>query len=92
MASIGQSLSEVYKKDYNPPTGKMSKFVGSFLSLFLKELRFIMPMWGVEKNFKNDETRDTLGIEFIEYNKSIQDMAHTLIETGYIVDKRTKAK
>jgi len=70
----------------------MNKFVGSLLSIFLKELRVIMPMWGVEKTFKNDETKEILGIEFIDSKRSIQEMAETLIDTGYITDKRGKKK
>ena len=48
----------------------------------------MIPMWGIEKNFDNKETKEILDIDFIDPQKSTLDMADTLIDTGYIPDKR----
>jgi hypothetical protein len=40
--------------------------------------------------FDNSQTTKTLGINFIPIKQSLHDMGDTLIETGYIKDKRKK--
>jgi hypothetical protein len=47
--------------------------------------------WEVETTFANDESRQTLGINYsIPMDKTITDMAYSMIETGVLQDKRKK--
>jgi hypothetical protein len=65
---------------------ELPKLLCTIVSFFDKELKVIMPFWGKERAFDTTTTKETLKIDFIPIKKSIQDMAVTLIETGYIPD------
>jgi len=49
-------------------------------------------MWGKELTFENNQTKKVLNIQFHSFEKTVCDMADTLIETGYIPDKRKNDK
>ena len=88
----GVWLDEVYgkkgSKKYKVVTSELPKLLCQIVAFFDKEIKTIMPFWGIEKYFDNTTTKEVLKIDFIPAKQSIQDMAVTLIETGYIPDKR----
>jgi hypothetical protein len=43
-------------------------------------------------DFDNKETTECLGVDFIHWEKSVDDMALSLIEVGYVPDKRNEKK
>lgn len=87
---LGEYLHEKYGKEYNVVHKLVPKFIMRIVSIWDSEAAAIMPLWGLEKTFDNKETKDILGIEFIDPKQSTLDMAETLIDTGYIPDKRKK--
>lgn len=58
--------------------------VGSF---FDDELKQVSLDWGMANHFDNTETKEILGIDFIDIKKSVLDMAEAMVETGYIEEK-----
>ena len=85
---IGAWLNEKYGKEYNPIHKEVPKFAIWVASFFDKTAAVVLPRWGKRKLYINKETTEILGIEFIEPKKSVLDMAESLINTGYIPDKR----
>jgi nucleoside-diphosphate-sugar epimerase len=85
---LGVWLHEVYGKDYKVVHKTVPKFVMRIVGLWDGEAAAVLPLWGMVKNFKNTETTEILGINFIHPKKSVVDMAATLIDTGYFPDKR----
>ena len=62
---LGDALHEEYGKDYKVVHKLVPKFLMRIVALWDKEAAAIVPMWGLEKNFKNSETTEVLGINFI---------------------------
>jgi len=52
----------------------------------------MVEFWGHKKIYENSATTNVLGINFIDMKKSILDMAESLIEIGYIPDRRNTKK
>jgi len=48
--------------------------------------------WGLKPTFDNSQTTNVLGINFIDPQKSTEDLAESLIELGYFPDKRNTKK
>jgi hypothetical protein len=46
--------------------------------------------WGLENTFDNTLSKNILKIEYLPIKEAVQEMADTLIDTGYIPDKRKK--
>ena len=40
--------------------------------------------WGVTKSYDNSETKEVLGINFIDWKTSVNEMVPTLVDTEYI--------
>ena len=60
------------------------------VALFNGEAAAIKPLWGMQQSFDNSKTREVLGIQFRDIKQSVIEMSVTLIETGYVPDKRKK--
>jgi dihydroflavonol-4-reductase len=52
-SDLGKFLDEKYHASYHPPTKTLSKFFCKIGSLFIKDLKAVMPMWGVETVYVN---------------------------------------
>jgi dihydroflavonol-4-reductase len=63
---LGTALNEKYGKDYKVVHKLVPKFLMRIVSIWDKEAAAIVPMWGLEKSFKNTETTEILGINFIQ--------------------------
>ena len=77
---------------YKMAKGTTGKGVLSFLGMFNQEMKLMAKMVGVKFSFKNDETKQVLGIDFIPLEKGVPDMAASLIDIGYVPDKRNTKK
>jgi nucleoside-diphosphate-sugar epimerase len=76
---LGVWLHEKYGDSYKVVHKTVPKIAMRIVSLWDKEAAAILPMWGLEKTFKNTETTEILGINFIHPKASTLDMAETLI-------------
>lgn len=48
-----------------------------------KELKCMMALWNVKRNFNNQKTRTELGIEYRDLKTGVLEMVEHLIDTGY---------
>ena len=82
------ALKEKYGNDYKIPTTVLPKFVVKIGSFFSSDMAHIVKEWDRQLTFDTSDTTGTLQIEFRDIKTSLQEMAETLIECGYIPDKR----
>jgi hypothetical protein len=68
----------------------MPKWLASFASLFIKELKTVMSEWGIELIGDNSESREVLGIKYRPLEATVVDMVHSMWQTGTLEDKRKK--
>jgi hypothetical protein len=59
---------------------------------FKPELKSIIKSIGVVTTFDNTQSREILGIEYGDINKSLVEMTYSMFETGALRDRRKKAK
>merc|ERR1711865_88412 len=74
-ASLGQDLDEVYGKKgsnkYKVVSKELPKWLCQFVGCFDKQMASMMPFWGSERTYKNDDTKILLGGEFIPIKQSV---------------------
>jgi dihydroflavonol-4-reductase len=86
---ISTWLQETQGADYPKiPKKVLSKWMINVASWFMEDAKFAKSVWGKEPKFDNSKTKELLKIPFREMPGTVQDMAVTLIETGYVVDQR----
>ena len=49
-------------------------------------------MWGLEMSFENAQSKEVLGVQYGDMNKTIVEMTYSMFETGALRDERTKKK
>mmetsp|Transcript_6562 Transcript_6562/g.10548 ORF Transcript_6562/g.10548 Transcript_6562/m.10548 type:complete len:140 (-) Transcript_6562:49-468(-) len=89
-SEMGQILKDKYGSAYNVPTSDMPYCVAWFGSLFRDDMKLMVKMWNIDLEIDPIQTREVLGIEFTDLKKSILDMAESMIDCGYLPDKRKK--
>ena len=61
------------------------------MSWFNAELAGFVKVWGELSEFRNDESRNVLGIDYsITMEQTLKDMAESMMDTGVLEDKRKK--
>ncbi|CAB3991029.1 uncharacterized oxidoreductase [Paramuricea clavata] len=89
MREFAQTLEREFKSQgYTIPTKYCPKFGLRVMSLFDKSIKSIIPLVGKVVNISNEKMVKELGITPIEMEKSIIDMAYSLIDHGFV--KKTK--
>ena len=88
--SIVTALVPKYGESYPVVTKTMSKGLINFLGLFVKDIKPIKAKIDKKQTFDTSLTNDVLGIEFIDFNKTMEDMAVTMIDLGHVPDQRGK--
>lgn len=89
MREWAQTLEREFKpQGYNIPTSYCPKVGLHVVSLFDKSLKSILPYIGKVTNISHDKMVKELGITPIEMEKTIIDMAYSLIDRGFV--KKTK--
>ena len=87
---LGEWLHEGYGADYNVAHTELPKFLFWFIALFRSDVATIYKKWGMNIQIENSSTKQVLGIEFKDIKTSTLEMAESLINSGYIPDKRKK--
>ncbi|XP_046853004.1 phenylacetaldehyde reductase-like [Xenia sp. Carnegie-2017] len=76
---------EFFSQGYNVPTRYAPNFAIRFAGLFDKTLKMIAPLLGKPIKLSNEKMIKELGITPIEIEKTIIDMAYSLIDNGFII-------
>ncbi|CDW91338.1 nad dependent epimerase dehydratase [Stylonychia lemnae] len=87
---IASALKSEFGKSYKIKDKELSYCTIKIAALFDKSVKLIVPMWGKTLNLENQKSRDILGIDYIYPQKSVIDMAHSMIESGLIKNKIKK--
>ena len=67
----------------------MPKFIGKVFSLINKDVKQMMPLWGLTTTVDNSHTLNELGLgEMRDISQGLKEMGESLIEKGYLADKR----
>jgi len=97
-ASVWAEELSVYLRDeftqygYKIPNRKIKYCTVKFASMFDDSLKQILPYVGKELRIENKRSIEELHIEYIDPKKSVVDMGYSLIERGYVPDKRKSKK
>jgi len=89
MVKVARPLEAKYGKDYPVRAREMPKLMPMIMRLWNPEMDEIYQNWGKGAVYDGTRAVDILGIEYIRHEKSMLDMAESLISTGCIEDKRT---
>ena len=76
------------QQGYPVVTKELPYCVTRFVGLFISDVAFVLPMWGKNFDFNNDASKSVLGTEYRPANASVFDMIHSMIDAGWIEDKR----
>jgi len=66
----------------------MCKATAWVAKIFIKDLRAFYSVWDVRCHVRNDKAKRELGIDFISAKESLKDMGYSLIDHGFVPDKR----
>jgi len=89
MVKVARPLEAKYGKDYPVRAKQMPKLMPMIMRLWDPEMNYVYNRWGKGAVYDGTRAVDILGIEYIGHEKSLVDMAESLIATGCIEDKRT---
>ena len=87
---MADALREKYGKDYKVSSKAPPKFLLSIASWFDNTIKLTMDRWGITYKIDNEPSKQVLGIQYTDCRQSILEMAESLIELGYIPDKRSQ--
>lgn len=88
--SMGTALVTKYGESYPVITKTLGTGMVSFLALFIKDAADMKQKIGLKWTFDTSNTNKVLGIKFIDFNKTMDDMAVSMIELGHVPDNRGK--
>ena len=86
------AMKEKYGDNYFIGTYELFWWLAWLVSFFVTEMVYVLSVWGKMLIYDNSASRNTLGIEYIPIKQSLWDMGDTLIDAGYVPDKRKKKK
>ena len=93
MEEIAQILQKEFNKQgFNIKCKPIGKCPLKFVSVFDCQVKMLLPMIGVFWRFDNSRSKEDLGIQYTDAEKTIIDMAYTLIDFGIVPDARKTAK
>jgi nucleoside-diphosphate-sugar epimerase len=75
---------EFSPRGYKIPTTKLPHAVAWIASFFDKQLAMVLPNLGKEMKVTAQKAQDKLGMQFLPWQKSLTDMAHSLIQQGFV--------
>lgn len=88
--SIGTALVPKYGDCYPIMTKNIGNGMMNFLSLFVKDVAVLKAKMGLKYVYDTKLTNEVLGIQFTDFNKTMEDMAETMIVLGHVPDQRGK--
>ena len=89
MIELAKSLQSKFKT-YPVRVNNMFKWMAWAGSFFDVQFSTMFKAWDKKLRFSNTRSQKILGIEYISIDQSVKDMGDTLIETGYIENRRPK--
>ncbi|CDW76422.1 nad dependent epimerase dehydratase [Stylonychia lemnae] len=84
---IAAALKSEFGKYYKIRDRELAYCTVKIAALFDKSVQMLIPMWGRKLNLDNKKSKEVLGIEYIYPQKSIIDMAQSMIDAGIIKNK-----
>lgn len=88
---ISQILKDKFgKKGYNPPTSVAPRCILVMLSICDKELKNVIPSINKEYSIDNTKSIEELRMTYIGIEQSLEEMVISMIEIGFIPDKRPR--
>jgi len=92
-----KEIAMMYKEEflqlgYNVPVREAPYFILKLISLFDKTVRLLLPAWGKETFYDNTRMHTVLGIEPRPARETVMDMAHSMIQKGFIKTTATYRK
>lgn len=88
---LGEVLSKEFTQyGYRPVTKDMSHCLAKTLGCCSSEMKPILLQWDKNVHAKNDKSKNMLKVKYIPIEETITEMGYSLIEKGYIPDKRKK--
>ena len=75
---------------YPVTTKELPYCVTRFVGMFDSDVAFVLPMWGKNFEFNTDRSKSILGIEYRPTKDSVLEMINSMIDAGWIEDKRKK--
>lgn len=91
MEEVYQILIEEFAgSGYNIRSKPLPEWLTKLASLFSDKIKSFRSLQNRRFDFSNQKSIDELGMEYIDLRTSIVDMAHNLIDIGYLPDKRIK--
>ena len=88
LIDLAKCLVETYGKDYGIEPKPLPWLMCGFYALFDEETRGYFKKWNKKVKFDGSKATRMLGTQYIKHEKMMNDMVPSLIETGYIEDKR----
>lgn len=89
IVQLAKSLEEKFGKDYPVKAKEMPMILPMIMRLWDAEMDGIYKAWGSGNVFDGTRAVNILGIEYIGHEKSLVDMAESMIATGCVEDKRS---
>ena len=84
-------LSKEFKDTkYKIPTSEAGSCLFKMLSICDKRLKPFVPVYGLKYEVDDQKTREELGVTYRTLDESVIEMAHNLIDLGYMEDFRKK--
>ena len=88
MENLGIWLHEKYSPAYNVANKRMGKWLAWIAKFFLAEVKILYSVWGMKITVENSKSEQMLGFKFRDLKTATLEMAESLIDLGYIPDKR----
>ncbi|CAI2371119.1 unnamed protein product [Moneuplotes crassus] len=86
---LGQTLADEFGQYGYKPNRKMLKYCfAKFGSFFISEVKTILSQWGKNVSTSNAKAIEHLNMEFRDTKQTVIDMGYSLIDQGYVPDKR----
>ena len=90
-SELGEILNGEFKKfGYKVTHKDMCKLTAWSVKWFNKDMRSFYADWDVRCHVKNAKAKAELDITFISARDSVVEMGHSLIDHGFVEDKRKK--
>ena len=78
------------KFGYKPKTGEIKFWMIKVASWIDDTAKTIIPQWDKEQRLSNKMSRELLGMEYHSHRDSIIDACNSMIDQGFVKDKRKK--
>jgi hypothetical protein len=90
-------LATVLKSEFDPQgyqitNTEISYWLIYLASFFLSDANMVISRWGMQSVIDNTKSREVLGVNYCDINRSLVDMTYSMFETGALEDKRHTTK